>query len=405
MIDLVIGPTCSGKTTYIESVNKNKNIYFGFQLSDREVPNDGILHYNLLYKGSSFDGEIPTEWDLISEPILRKIVGSEKVGRAVVVVSPKSELMQRAAQRTIVEASLPETGRYSGALWSSVIERVDLFALYERLFSILDDANIPIEVVYSSAEFCVDGQPRFLPSDRVLLHQNLRGVFVSRPSMDSLDLAINVPGFEYQSVLLPRGLITGLGGHSHVAGGRSRSFELFRDRSFIGRSVLDIGCALGDMLFRSERYGATCLVGVERKDDRWRAATSLAFILHSRAYIHKGDFLDIEFERQFDDVLLMNVLHHVSDFRAFLEKAVLLSGQRLIIEFPNFKDGKFRSLGRNINEDDEFPIIYVSSNRVDQTFIYSKRAIIDLIAEFGNFTHRLFPSPIEGRDVLIFERS
>ena len=173
----------------------------------------------------------------------------------------------------------------------------------------------------------------------------------------------------------------------------------------MGRSVLDIGCALGDMLFRSERYGATCLVGVERKDDRWRAATSLAFMLHSRAYIHKGDFLNIEFDRQFDDVLLMNVLHHVSNFRAFLEKAVLLSGQRLIIEFPNFKDGKFRSLGKNINEDDEFPIIYVSSNRVDQTFIYSKRAIIDLIAEFGNFTHRLFPSPIEERDVLIFERS
>jgi len=47
MTVLVIGPSSAGKTTYLESI-KAADIYFANQLSDKNIPESGYIHYNLL---------------------------------------------------------------------------------------------------------------------------------------------------------------------------------------------------------------------------------------------------------------------------------------------------------------------------------------------------------------------
>lgn len=403
---LLVAPSNAGKSIYIEQIiEPGTKVWYAFELQDGDPPTEGIVHYNLLFQAPQLlqAGHLPAEWDLLAEPILARLLQSRRIEKAIVIVAPIVELLERAAARVVIEPSRAELGKYPNDLWTTVLRTVDLFALYERLFDALHLADIPVHVLYSSKRSHGRG-PVFLPSDRAFVCHNLRGEYVSTPSMAEIDAVISSPGAEYQIVILPCGKSTRARGFAHVANSRSQTFESIRDRSFVGRSILDVGCALGDMLFRAERYGASRLVGVELKATRYEAACRIANLLRSKATFHLADFLAMSFSEQFDDVLLLNVLHHVSDFRAFLMKAAELAKQRVVVEYPTLKDRLFQSLFPISEDLQHLPIVGVSSAKVDQTFVFTRPALERLAGDIGHFRSQVYASPIDGREILVMTR-
>lgn len=397
---VVIGPSSSGKSTYISRTGLT-DVVLGNRLLTEDVPSTGVIHYNSLrYSFVLYNkGELRRGSDIASEPIFRKMMESGRIARAVVIVAPVSELKARVTERTVAEPERHDTQSYDRNLWSDIVDGVDIYSTYEQVFDGLDAAGIPYDVVYSSSALA-----DFVPSDRVYVHHNLRGRYVPPPPPEAIDAVISMNGSEYQATLLPGGRQTDRRVYEHVSSGRGGTFSIIRDRSLEGRSVLDIGCATGDMLFRAERHGATRLVGVEMMPKRHAAAVAIGNLLASGARILPCDFLEAALAEPFDDVLALNVLHHVGDFRGFLIKAARLARQRLIVEYPTLDDPRFRSLSEVGSLPSDLAIVGVSSSSVGQTFVFTRPAIERIVAETGEFTSRLFPSPIASREILVLQR-
>ena len=365
-------------------------------------PATAVVHYNMLH-GVDRAVRDGGRWDFEAEPVFRGIVRSGRVDRCLVLVAPRGELLDRARQRAHVELDSPSS--YPTDYWLNALSTLNLPGLYEILFTLLDRLGIPYEVVYSSA-YIPSG---FAPSDRVFVHANLRGHYIDLPARDEVTRVANDGRCHYQSVLLPLGLTTTPKGYDHVAGGRHRSFERALPSDLADASILDIGSALGDLLFNAERRGASRLVGIELNEDRYEGAVMLAGLLASRAEFHNVGFLDYNASLHFDHVFLMNVLHHVADFETVLRRAADICLRSLTLEFPTLTDPRFRAargvpaiVARVLNR---FPVIGVSRIAgTDQTYVYAPPAIrglvMDQIGGFSSWT--VLESPIQNRVIMQF---
>lgn len=170
------------------------------------------------------------EWSLLDEPLRAKIMDSGAVTQATVIVAPIAELRARAAQSVLIEPSAQNPGHYSRDLWTGILGSVDSFALDERLFDLLEVRAIPFEVIYSSTAF-----DAFLPTDRTYVHHNLRGPYYSLPTPDAVQEVLDLPGAEYQTVILSGNMMTAAKAHRHLGGSRSATFDQLRAMSIEGR--------------------------------------------------------------------------------------------------------------------------------------------------------------------------
>lgn len=180
MTTLVVGPTCSGKSTFIERNCSETGVIYGFEIPNREIPASGSIHYNMLFLARSDPAmarDRTPEWDLLNEPNFAKVLASRRVRKAIVIVAPISELKRRANERVYIEPTRTSLGHYPNKAWLEILSRVDVAVMYERLFAVLRDADIPFELVYSSATFGIAGDPVFLPTDPAFLHHNLAGCY------------------------------------------------------------------------------------------------------------------------------------------------------------------------------------------------------------------------------------
>lgn len=414
---LVTGPTGVGKSTlllsgeiskFLQSCPVPPNTVFGFQLANGDLPDHAFIHYNLLHPALANPapdfGAKETPCHLMEDPIFRKIIGDSRLGMAVVLVSPLDELLERAEERTCIERNVEGLPAYDSQCWRSILETTNISAVYEQLFCHLERRGIPYVVVNSSAGIV----ERFQLSDRVFVPANLRGISQTLPTADQISAIMGMPGCHYQSVLLPHHFVTDKGEYSHIIGGRHESFEAILGDNLWNASVLDIGCALGDLLYRAERLGAARVFGVEPHPARFEAATAIRNILASQAELHNCDFMEMSFDRTFDHVFILNVIHHVKSFDAFLEKACRLAGKTLTIEFPTLKDEKFSSANGHVLAGllDWLPLIGVSSRSADQTYVFSPKAIkricMDQIGGFRSVS--MLKSPLKGRKIMIFEK-
>lgn len=397
MAHLIVGPTNSGKSTFIEK-NGLSPVIFGFDIANSSVPEYGAIHYNLLFGASKAQG---VSWVLEKEPVFQKILGSGNISQVTVIVAPVSELLERGKNRLLTEKSREDAGPYSSDFWLKAIEDTNMFALYETLFDLLESNGLHFNVVYSSET--VSGYPQ---TDRTLVHRNLRGEYLDVPNKKDIEDVISLPGCEYQEVLLPRGFRTGRA-YQHLKGDREATFSQLAVEDFQERSILDIGSALGDMLFRAERYGASRLVGIEMMDKRFKASLAIKSLVGSVAEIQNNDFLKVDIDETFDDVLILNVLHHVPDIRSFLHKAFELTNKRLIVEFPTMNDRLFRSLGGFPRWIPGFvlsqlPILGVSHADKDQTYVMTLAAIKRILSEVKPFEVERLKSPISNRELVAF---
>ena len=414
---MVAGPTGAGKSTLIHAPELAGllsdglvpvNVVYGYELIERSIPDNALIHYNMLHAAQSpsrgSPGEMGKAWDFDDDPIFRKIIEDPRLQQAIVLVTPTEELTERTRNREFVEDRVEKKSPYDGQHWRNVIARTNLPATYERFFRHLEQRGIPYSVVYSSART----PARFSRSDRVFVPANLRGTFIEPPSPDDIASILSLEGCHYQSVLLPGGVVTDKGQYTHIDRGRHETFEMLLNESLWNRSILDIGCALGDLLYRAERQGAGRIVGIEPHAARHAAAKAIARQLHSKAEITNCDFMALGGDEHFDHVFMLNVLHHVKDFHAFLAKACGLARRSLTIEFPTLADAKFaQAIGhRFAGLLNWLPLVGVSSHTVDQSYVFSPKAIENIcFREIGGFSRiSKIKSPLKHRQIRVFHK-
>src|SRR6185503_15873090 len=103
---------------------------------------------------------------------------------------------------------------------------------------------------------------------------------------------------------------------------RSSTRDLIFRESLAGKSVLDVGPALGYFCFEAEARGAARVVGVEVREDRYQDAMLLKEIKGSNVEFLLRDIVLDPLHEPFDFVLLLNVVHHLREpFRAIRQLA------------------------------------------------------------------------------------
>jgi len=148
---LVIGPSSSGKSTYLKHINAKK-IYFGYQLLNKtEIPESGYIHYNLIHFALTFQKQnvlIPANWDLMKESILKKIIDSGKVSKAIIIICQLDQIKKRIENRIYMEEKI-NPGKYPKDLWKNIYSEINLNFIYFRLFDLLKKISLNCEYVIS----------------------------------------------------------------------------------------------------------------------------------------------------------------------------------------------------------------------------------------------------------------
>jgi 2-polyprenyl-3-methyl-5-hydroxy-6-metoxy-1,4-benzoquinol methylase len=344
---------------------------------------------------SAYDFEHEPRWVRLNKRLIPK--------RAVVLVASKQLIMERVRQRRTFEPSAlrvkqegPEDS-YNVARWLGFLEEVDLTTLYQAWCRELRDRGIPYMLVDASddAYSIIEDETR-LPA--------IVGDNESTYTKVEIENILRERNFEYQRVDLPFGM--------HTEGAdRSKTRDLIFPRSLAGKSVLDVGSALGYFCFEAESRGAERVVGFELKEERFRDAMLLKDVKGSKVEFVRRDAVLDPPDEHFDYVLLLNVIHHLKEpFRAVRQLA-LIARERLIIEFPTFEDRKFR---RTVEMQDpaiydQLPLVGVSSMRPDvqQTFVFTPAAIRRVVLDHEPLFEEvdIIPSPRRTRAIAICRKS
>ena len=77
----------------------------------------------------------------------------------------------------------------------------------------------------------------------------------------------------------------------------------------------------------------------------------------------------------FDVVIALNVIHHVLEPFAFLDRAAQLTSSHLVLEYPGVSDPKFRRTVEDASPADSAPFIGVSKPVENQSFVFSPSSI------------------------------
>lgn len=129
----------------------------------------------------------------------------------------------------------------------------------------------------------------------------------------------------YQRIRLPFGLST-------PGEEREQTLQLAFGTELEGRSVLDIGSYLGYFCLAARERGAGRVCGWEIDAERRRKARLLAEIKGLEVEYRGGDVERDEALERFDVVLCLNVLHHMRDPIAVLDKLIRLTRETLVLE-------------------------------------------------------------------------
>ena len=193
--------------------------------------------------------------------------------QAFAAVASRKELVTRIKSRVAIEAG--DTRLYQSERWAALLDRIDLFRVYEAFFEFLDERGIPFEVVHSSAR---RADTPFIPADRACVFRLLQGGKCVIPSLEATRAVAKAPCCEYQTVLLPHGIRTA-SNYKHLD--NRESFLSILPHDLEGKTVLDIGSALGGLLAAAERLGAGPGVGVELTHKRHAGAVRIKELLSS----------------------------------------------------------------------------------------------------------------------------
>jgi SAM-dependent methyltransferase len=182
--------------------------------------------------------------------------------------------------------------------------------------------------------------------------------------------------------------------------GRSATLSRVLQMPLAGKRVLDIGCAEGAAALSAARMGAE-VTGLEPRRSRMAKAERIAEATGTPIELHNVRLDDFTAPgSSFDVALALNVIHHVPDPFAFLDRAANLTSSHLVLEYPGLQDPKFGSTVSGLESvSAEQPLIGVSLPSQDQSFVFTPASLDRyLVHTLGAFKeHQVLASPIEGR--------
>src|SRR5436309_9657164 len=418
MLWIISGPTSVGKSTFIQS--KQFPALTGFRpkkklvIKPMDVPAndpqlfadaDCIVHYNMLRPVSLFarseatEATSPREYqtrslEFTADPWWNEFsrLAKDKPKRAVVVVGNLAAILERAGGRR----------GYNIEYWTSLYQKLNLPDIYRAWCSELERQQIPFTFVDAtdSTYPVLDAAAAFEIVDR--------NVMKTSYSKQQIEKILQEERFHYHRVNLPYGL--------HTPGrDRTATRDLIFPESLSGKSVLDVGSALGYFCFEAEARGAARVVGVELDRERFRQACLLKDIIGSGVEFLQRDILRQPLHEQFDYVCLLNVIHHLDEPIRAIHQLAAIARELLVIEFPTFEDPKFRKTTR-IRFPKRYnllPLIGVSSKRATskkansgQTFVFTPDAITRILQDHRPLFSqiKIIDSPVSGRKIALCRR-
>ncbi len=205
--------------------------------------------------------------------------------------------------------------------------------------------------------------------------------------------------FPYQRIELPYGLAT-------PGTDRSATASMIFPDDMSGKTVLDVGCKYGYFCFEALRRGAARAVGLDVDPDSVRKAALLADCLGVDAAFRLLDVERDSIGERYDYVLCLNLLHHLKNPLAALDKLIGVTRERLILEVA--------ALGRKDRRKvkipwlvagllNRLPIVLVGRNgttgrRSTQKFFITSSAIENLLLYQRHMFARVDTYPSEGKD-------
>jgi SAM-dependent methyltransferase len=206
-------------------------------------------------------------------------------------------------------------------------------------------------------------------------------------------------GFRYQNIELPYGLSTGGSDRSPTAR------AIFPD-DMTGKSVLDLGCKFGFFCFEALKRGAARAVGVDVDPDSLDRARRLADCLGLPARFEMFDIEAQPLVEHFDYVLCLNLLHHLHNPLAALERLAAVTDERLILESATMGRHDRRKLRLSPFEAvllRRRPVLYASRNgtsdkRNVQKFFVTPTALENLLRFQSNAFARVDTLPSDHKD-------
>jgi 2-polyprenyl-3-methyl-5-hydroxy-6-metoxy-1,4-benzoquinol methylase len=379
-IHLVLGISCSGKSSFIEhKINSgewaNIPLLMAYEIepgvSNELLDQECILHYNLFRPFNNDASNIDN--DFLDDKVLSEILHFKDRIKAHLLIAHPSILSKRVLLQSEVEGRLrkAETPYPQQAIFE-LLCRIDAPDFYNSWISLLTELNINFEMIVSeTSEYPV------IPSINELSTYLSIEKTVSYTDVEISEIVSN-NDFEYQRIQLPNNQVT-------QGDDRSPSLSLL-DKDLTGKSVLDIGCAYGYFCFEAEKRNASRVVGTELKRHRYIGANIIKQITGAKSQILYENIFDTPLNNEpnkesndetFNIVLLLNVIHHLKEPIKALRMIASMCTEKLIIEFPTLSDSKFNStLSTPTNFDSSLPIIGVSLQaEQDQTFLFSPQAI------------------------------
>lgn len=205
----------------------------------------------------------------------------------------------------------------------------------------------------------------------------------------------------YQQIDLGHGLTT-------TGESRSETFNAIFGHDLRGASVLDVGSYLGKFCLEAKSRGAGRVVGWEVDSDRIRQARTIAEICKKDVSYEQRDIETVEIgDQQFDLVLCLNLLHHLADPIAALEKLMKITKKTLIIEVASLGRHDSRRLGLPAMLGkllSKLPIVYVGNGSTsppfdtDEKFYFSTGALRRILLRQRGYFARIDFKPSEQKD-------
>ena len=192
---------------------------------------------------------------------------------------------------------------------------------------------------------------------------------------------------QFQKITLPYGLTT-------PGTDRKSTCELiFRD-NLLGKSVLDIGSFLGYFCIEAAEREARRVVGWEVDSERIRQARIIAEIKGLAIEYVQHDIETAELQEDFDVVLCLNILHHMFNPIAVLDKLIKHTREKLILEVAAVGRHDRRKLGVSYLQSlfiSKTPVIVTGKGSTSppynkqQKYFFTKQALLNLLHYHRNY--------------------
>ena len=136
----------------------------------------------------------------------------------------------------------------------------------------------------------------------------------------------------YQKIELPNGIST-------PGRDRSKTADAIFPKDLTGKTVLDVGCAEGYFSFEAKKRNADKVVGIDLDINKLKIAKKFSEFQNLDIDFQNLDLDQLDDSDTYDYVICLNILHHVTNPIALINKLINKTKVKLILEVADLTMG------------------------------------------------------------------